>query len=124
MDPSAIFELRQDFHLESARRLPNLPESHPCSRIHGHSFKVSLRLHGTRDAKLGWLIDYNDIKLRAHPVLSVLDHHYLNDIPGLENPTTENLTEWLYLRLKPTLPSLVQVIICETHETECRYPVL
>jgi 6-pyruvoyltetrahydropterin/6-carboxytetrahydropterin synthase len=118
------FELRQQFQIESARFLPNLPPSHPCSRMHGHSFKIHLRLMGQQDSRLGWVRDYHEIEQKVKPLLSELDHRLLNDVSGLENPTSENLAAWLFERLKSHLPELVQVIVKETDSTECRYPVL
>lgn len=117
-------EIKKTFEIESARFLPKLPASHPCSKTHGHSFKITLRLQGPVDLKLGWLIDYNDITKVAGPTLKKIDHTLLNKVPGLKNPTTENITIWLYEKLKTDLPELVQVITKETSDTECAYPVL
>lgn len=117
-------EIKKSFSIESARFLPNLPPSHPCSRTHGHSFKITLRLHGAINDKIGWLVDYNDIAKSAAPILKQIDHTLLNDVPGLKNPTTENITVWFYEKLKKSLPELVQVTIQETSDTECSYPVL
>lgn len=122
MNPTPLFELRQHFHLESARQLPHLPKTHPCARIHGHSFKVTLVLEGPLDEQLGWVMDYNEIKAKTLPVFSKVDHAFLNEVPGLENPTTEILTAWIYENIKKTIPLLVQVIVSETTDTECRYP--
>ena len=69
--------------------LPRLPKSHKCRRLHGHSFKVEIVVAGECDAKLGWLMDYADITAAFKPIWEKLDHHYLNEIPGLENPTSE-----------------------------------
>jgi 6-pyruvoyltetrahydropterin/6-carboxytetrahydropterin synthase len=121
---SPIIEIKKSFEIESARFLPNLPASHPCSQIHGHSFKITLRLQGPVNSKLGWLVDYNDISKAAAPLLKKIDHKLLNDVAGLKNPTTENITMWLYEKLKRLLPELVQVIIKETSDTECSFPVL
>lgn len=118
-----MIELKKSFEIESARFLPNLPKSHPCSKTHGHSFKITLRLQGEINPKLGWLIDYNDITVAATATLKKIDHRLLNDVRGLHNPTTENITIWLYKKLKKQLPQLVQVIIKETSDTECSYPV-
>ncbi|MBL7557594.1 MAG: 6-carboxytetrahydropterin synthase QueD [Bdellovibrionaceae bacterium] len=117
-----MIEIKKSFEIESARFLPNLPKSHPCSQTHGHSFKITLKLQGKMDEKLGWLIDYNDIAKAAGPTLKKIDHKLLNKVEGLNNPTTENITIWLYKKLKKQLPNLVQVIIKETSDTECSYP--
>lgn len=121
---SPTIEIKKSFQIESARFLPQLPKSHPCSHTHGHSFKITLRLQGAVNSKLGWLIDYNDIASTAGPVLKTIDHTLLNEVPGLRNPTTENITIWLFEKLKPMLPELVQVVIQETSDTECSFPVL
>ena len=116
------FELKQHFQIESARSLPNLPKTHPCSRVHGHSFKIILTLKGPLDPVLGWVQDYHEIDEKIKPLLKRLDHHYLNEIEGLENPTSENLALWIFNRLKPVLPLLTRITICETPTTECSYP--
>ncbi len=117
-------EIKKTFEIESARFLPFLPKSHPCSQTHGHSFKVTLTLRGLVDAKLGWLLDYNDIDKLVAPVLKRIDHKLLNKVPGLSNPTTENLSVWLYNTIKPKCDELVQVTLKETSDTECSFPVL
>jgi 6-pyruvoyltetrahydropterin/6-carboxytetrahydropterin synthase len=116
------FELKQQFQVESARFLPNLPKDHPCSRLHGHSFKIILTMVGEQDPHLGWVRDYHEIEKLMKPILTLLDHHNLNEIPGLENPTSESLSYWIYEKLKATLPELKKVSIQETSTTECSYP--
>ena len=117
-------ELKQHFRIESARFLPALPEAHPCRRMHGHGFRLTLRLIGTVNPKIGWVRDYHEISQTVQPILATLDHHVLNEIPGLENPTSEKIAIYLYEKLGPLLPELVQVIISETPDTECSYPCL
>lgn len=114
--------LKQHFQIESARFLPFLPSTHPCARMHGHSFKIILSIKGDIDPQLGWVMDYNEIQSRVNPVLQLIDHQELNKVPGLENPTTEILTRWIYERLLGVLPGLVCVSVCETASTECHYP--
>ncbi|RYZ81679.1 MAG: 6-carboxytetrahydropterin synthase [Proteobacteria bacterium] len=116
------FELKQHFQIESARFLPNLPETHPCSRMHGHSFKIILTLVGEADPRLGWVIDYNDIAKRVRPLLDMLDHRVLSEVGGLENPTSELLSKWLYDRILAVLPEITRVTVAETPSTECSYP--
>ncbi|MFS4459798.1 6-carboxytetrahydropterin synthase QueD [Bdellovibrio sp. HCB2-146] len=117
------FELKQHFQIESARFLPHLPASHPCSRMHGHSFKIVLTLVGELDPKIGWVIDYNDIQDKMKPLLEKIDHRVLNEVEGLENPTSELLAKWVYDHSRKSLPQLVRVSIAETPLTECSYPV-
>jgi 6-pyruvoyltetrahydropterin/6-carboxytetrahydropterin synthase len=109
------------FHLQCARRLPALPESHPCSRLHGHSFRVELTVSGAVDPKLGWVLDFADIEAAWQPIHAALDHRNLNDIAGLDNPTSENLALWLWQQLKPILPGLSQIKVMETHDSGCVY---
>ena len=116
------FELKQHFQIESARFLPNLSPDHPCSRMHGHSFKIILTLVGPIDPKLGWVQDYNDITRAMRPIMTQLDHHILNEVPGLENPTSELLAAWIYNHAIKPIPMLKHVTILETSLTECRYP--
>ena len=118
------FELKQHFQIESARFLPFLPEGHPCSRMHGHSFKIIIQLHGEIDSKIGWVMDYHEISKHMTPLLNQLDHKVLNEVPGLENPTSELLAKWIYDRGLKLIPGLKSVTIMETPTTECRYPVI
>ncbi|WP_250626520.1 6-carboxytetrahydropterin synthase QueD [Pinirhizobacter soli] len=109
------------FTLEAAHRLPNVPEGHKCSRLHGHSFRVELHVEGPVDAHTGWVMDFADIKSAFAPLYDQLDHHYLNDIEGLENPTSENLARWIFQRLRPSLPGLDQVVVHETCTSGASY---
>jgi 6-pyruvoyltetrahydropterin/6-carboxytetrahydropterin synthase len=109
------------FTLEAAHRLPNVPEGHKCARLHGHSFRVEVRVRGEVDAHTGWVMDFADIKAAFQPVFDQLDHHYLNDVPGLENPTSENLARWIYRALKPSLPGLAAITVHETCTAGSQY---
>jgi len=114
-------ELRKTFQFEAAHLLPHLSESHKCRRLHGHSFRVEVVVSGECDPKLGWLMDYADISDAFKPLLERLDHYYLNEIAGLENPTSENLAVWIWQRLKPTLPLLTEIVVAETCMSRCVY---
>lgn len=107
-------EIWKDFCFEAAHLLPNVPEGHKCRRLHGHSFRVRLWLAGELDPELGWVEDFGDVKAAFEPVLDRLDHRYLNDIEGLENPTSEVLARWIWDQAKPLLPRLVRVEVKET----------
>lgn len=109
------------FHLQCARRLPGLPESHPCSRLHGHSFRVELTVTGERDPELGWVMDFAELDKAWRAIHARLDHRYLNDIAGLENPTSENLACWLWSALKAPLPQLTKISVMESHDSGCIY---
>lgn len=113
--------LVRGFSFEAAHRLPNAPPDHKCTRLHGHSFRVDLLCEGKVDPDAGWLIDFADIKRAFAPTLEQLDHRYLNEIEGLENPTAENLARWIWVRVKPVLPSLAQVTVAETCTARCEY---
>jgi 6-pyruvoyltetrahydropterin/6-carboxytetrahydropterin synthase len=102
------------FHIEAAHRLPNVPPGHKCARLHGHSFRVEIHVAGEPEAVTGWVMDYADIKAAFQPLFEQLDHHYLNEIEGLENPTSELLARWIWQRLKSALPGLDRVVVHET----------
>ena len=114
-------ELRKSFQFEAAHLLPLLPADHKCRRLHGHSFKVEIAVAGDCDEKLGWLMDYADLSAAFKPLWKQLDHYYLNEIPGLENPTSEILAVWIWERLKPKLPLLSEVVVAETCQSCCVY---
>ena len=116
-----MIELRKTFQFEAAHLLPQLPKSHKCRRLHGHSFKVEIVVAGECDPSLGWLMDYADISSAFKPIWQRLDHYYLNDVPGLENPTSENIAAWIWKRLKPKLPLLTEVVVAETCTAKCVY---
>ncbi|GAA4089264.1 6-carboxytetrahydropterin synthase QueD [Zhongshania borealis] len=114
-------EIYKDFTFEAAHFLPNVPAGHKCGRLHGHSFLVRLYIAGDIDAHTGWLMDFSEIKQIFKPIYERLDHYYLNEIPGLENPTSENLAIWIWQQLKPSLAALSQVEIRETCTSGCIY---
>ncbi len=116
-----MMELRKTFQFEAAHLLPRLPKSHKCRRLHGHSFQVEVVVAGECDPRLGWVMDYADITRAFKPVWERLDHYYLNEVPGLENPTSENIAIWIWKRLKPKLPRLTEVIVAETCTAKCVY---
>lgn len=107
-------EIFKEFIFEAAHRLPNVPPGHKCARLHGHSFRGIIYVRGDIDPRTGWIMDFADIKARFEPLYRQLDHNYLNDIEGLENPTSEVLARWIWTRLKPSLPQLARVIVHET----------
>jgi len=109
------------FSIESAHRLPNLPAGHKCLRLHGHSFRIEIHVSGEIVQPQGWVMDFADVKSAFAPIYDQLDHHYLNDIEGLENPTSERLAEWIWERLKPALPALSEVVVHETCTAGARY---
>jgi 6-pyruvoyltetrahydropterin/6-carboxytetrahydropterin synthase len=107
-------EIYKAFTIEAAHRLPNLPDDHKCSRLHGHSFTIEIHVAGDVDQTTGWVIDFADISKAFKPLFERLDHHYLNEIDGLENPTSENLAKWVWRELEEELPLLSSVVVKET----------
>ncbi len=114
-------EIWKEFGFEAAHRLPNVPEGHQCARLHGHSFRVAVHVRGPLDPTLGWVMDFAELKAAWRPLDAALDHRYLNDVPGLENPTSEVLARWIWGRLAPALPGLSQVVVRETCTSGCVY---
>src|SRR4051794_7567734 len=112
-------EIFKEFTFEAAHRLPYVPEGHKCSRLHGHSFRTEIHVSGEVDSATGWIMDFGDIKAAFKPLLDQLDHHYLNEIAGLENPTSENVARWIWDRLQPILPGLCRVVVRETCTSGC-----
>lgn len=113
--------LSKSFSFEAAHFLPTFPQGHKCRRLHGHSFHFDVIVEGEVDESKGFLVDYGDLKAAAEPVVKELDHYLLNEIPGLENPTAEVISRYLYRRLKPALPLLFAIVVHETCTTSCEY---
>lgn len=111
----------KDFQFEAAHRLPHVPTGHKCGRLHGHSFMVRLELTGEIDQQTGWIVDFSDISKAFKPLWQQLDHHYLNDIEGLENPTSEIIACWIWHKMKHILPQLSSIMIKETCNAGCIY---
>ena len=114
-------EIWKDCTFEAAHRLPNVPEGHRCARLHGHSFKARIYVDGPLDPELAWVVDFADIKASFKALEKQLDHHYLNDVEGLENPTSENIAIWIWDRLQARLPQLSKIVVSETCTTGCIY---
>ncbi|MEY2501863.1 MAG: 6-pyruvoyltetrahydropterin/6-carboxytetrahydropterin synthase [Verrucomicrobiota bacterium] len=113
--------LTKDFQFEAAQTLPKAPEGHKCRRMHGHSFKVQISVEGEVDPAVGWLYDHAQISAAMKPILQQLDHSYLNEIDGLENPTIENMAAWFWQKLEPLCPGLCEIVVHETPTARCVY---
>ncbi|HUC17840.1 MAG TPA: 6-carboxytetrahydropterin synthase QueD [Acetobacteraceae bacterium] len=113
--------LFQSFTFEAAHRLPKVPPSHRCYAMHGHSYRVVLGLEGPVDPESGFVVDFFEIEQAFSPLLARLDHHCLNEIEGLENPTAENIAVWIWQRMKPALPHLAAVTVYETPNCWAEY---
>lgn len=114
-------EIFKEFTVEAAHRLPNVPPGHKCGRLHGHSFRIAIHVTGPIGGDSGWVLDFADIKAAFKPLEERLDHHYLNEVEGLENPTSEVLATWMWERLLPALPQLSAVVVRETCTSGCIY---
>ena len=114
-------EIFKEFRIEAAHRLPRVPAEHKCARLHGHSFRIGVHVEGPLDPVQGWVLDFADLKRAFAPLHEALDHRYLNEVPGLENPTSEQLAMWIWQRLKPALPGLSRITVRETCTSGCEY---
>lgn len=122
MKPANEIELIKKFRFDAAHFLPNVPDGHKCKRMHGHTFYFKVHLKGYIDTEQGWLMDFGDVKKIVKPIIeNYLDHYCLNDIIGLENPTSEVLAIWLWQKLKPKLPLLDAITVYETCTSSCIY---
>ncbi len=106
-------EVFRHFTFEAAHLLPNVSEGHKCRRLHGHSFHVEVHVRGEVDPTTGMVMDFADLGAAWRPLHDRLDHRYLNEVPGLDNPTSENLARWIWSELATTLP-LARVVVRET----------
>lgn len=119
---SRMVEIIKEYRFEAAHFLPNVPDGHKCKRMHGHSFLFEIKLAGNVDEHSGWLMDFGAISLVVKPLLDgFLDHNLLNEVPGLENPTSEHIAFWLWSHLKKEIPPLVEITVHETCNSRCVY---
>ena len=114
-------EISKTFRFEAAHRLPNVPADHKCSKLHGHSYRVIVTVTGQVEQETGWVMDFAEIKRVVEPIIEKLDHSCLNDIEGLENPTSEMLARWLWQRIKPRLSRLTSITVSESENSSCTY---
>ncbi|MFH1144271.1 MAG: 6-carboxytetrahydropterin synthase QueD [Candidatus Eisenbacteria bacterium] len=115
------YELTRTFEFSAAHFLPEAGRGHKCRAAHGHNFVVEVTVRGTPDPRTGWVIDFGEIKGIVGPLIDELDHRTLNEIPGLENATSEVLARWIWDRLKPGLPGLSRITVSETPAARCTY---
>jgi 6-pyruvoyltetrahydropterin/6-carboxytetrahydropterin synthase len=114
-------EIFKEFTFEAAHRLPYVPPGHKCGRLHGHSYRVAVHAEGDVVAERGWVRDFAELSCAMEPLLACLDHYYLNEVDGLDNPTSEVLAKWIWDRLQPVVPDLSQVVVRETCTSGCVY---
>ena len=111
-------DLDVDFEFAAAHRLPR--HDGPCARTHGHNYALRVGLRGAPDPRSGMLLDFEEIRrIVSENVLSVLDHHPLNDL--LENPTAENIAKWCWEKLDGKLPGLREIRLWETPACSVTY---
>ena len=116
-----MLEVFKEVTFEAAHRLPCVPEGHKCGRLHGHSYRLIIYVRDRLEPATGWVEDFAELKRAFAPIHEQLDHRYLNEIPGLENPTAEVLLAWIWERLSPRLPSLSRLVLHETCTAGCEY---
>lgn len=121
MSKLPIISIVKRFQFDSAHRLTGVPEDHPCSKLHGHTYNLEVEVKGVINPDLGWLIDYGDIKNIVKPLVDILDHSYLNEIEDLKYTTAEEIAVWLWIRIKPSIPDLYRVSVSETPSSGCNY---
>jgi len=121
MEDASLVEIFREFTFEAAHRLPHVAPGHKCGRLHGHSYRFAVHLEAPVTEETGWVRDFADISCAVEPLLARLDHHYLNEVEGLENPTSEVLARWIWDRLGPALPEMSQVVVRETCTSGCVY---
>ncbi|KKM16024.1 hypothetical protein LCGC14_1690000 [marine sediment metagenome] len=114
-------ELSKTFRFEAAHHLPKVSSRHKCSGPHGHSYRVTVTVAGEVDTELGWVMDFGDIKKVVEPLIEQLDHHNLNEVEGLANPTSEQIAKWLWDRIAPAMGQLAAVAVAESDTAVCTY---
>jgi 6-pyruvoyltetrahydropterin/6-carboxytetrahydropterin synthase len=112
--------LERIYRFEGAHFLPKVPTGHKCARMHGHSYSIEVVIEGDVDPERGWVMDFAEIDDHAAPLVKQLDHHVLNEIDGLSNPTSEHLAIWWWKQLV-NLPGLVEIVVSETPTSRCVY---
>ncbi len=114
-------EIYKEFAFDAAHFLPNVPEGHKCKQIHGHTYHIRVYIKGTPEVNLGWIMDFKELKDIISPIIEKVDHQLINNVPGLENPTAENITIWFWDQLKPQLSNLSKLELKETPSTGVIY---
>ena len=116
-----MMEIYKEFSFDSAHYLTQVPDGHKCKNMHGHTYRLRVFLKGKPDPRLGWIMDFKELKDIVNKVIDQLDHKLINDIEGLENPTAENITIWIWKQIKPMLPLLSRIELYETPTTGVIY---
>ncbi|HSC39496.1 MAG TPA: 6-carboxytetrahydropterin synthase QueD [Chitinophagaceae bacterium] len=111
----------KQFSFDAAHFLPQVPLGHKCRQLHGHTYHVTIFVSGPVSADIGWVLDFGDLKAVCKPVIDRLDHALLNEIAGLENPTAENVAQWLWRQIAVNLPGLQKIELKETPTSGVTY---
>jgi 6-pyruvoyltetrahydropterin/6-carboxytetrahydropterin synthase len=117
---SLVHEISKTFTFEAAHYLPRVPPGHKCARPHGHSYSVEVHLRGDLDEH-GWVRDFGEVKEHTAPIIATMDHRCLNEIDGLDNPTSEVIAQWIWHQLVDALPELSAVVVHETATTSSTF---
>jgi 6-pyruvoyltetrahydropterin/6-carboxytetrahydropterin synthase len=120
-NPRVNVELTKEYRFEAAHFLPRVPAEHKCARIHGHSYKVDIAIEGPVNPETGWLIDFGVIDDAWAVLFARFDHHKLNEVPGLENSTCENIAIYVWRELRAQIKELSAVTVWETYDSKCTY---
>jgi 6-pyruvoyltetrahydropterin/6-carboxytetrahydropterin synthase len=113
------YRIWKEFTFDSAVRLGRAPESSPRRRLHGYTYVLRLHLRAPLDRVMGWTVDFGDVKEIFNPIFKLVDHHAVNDLPGIVDGDTASIAQWLLDQAKPQLPSLYRVDLHETPGTGC-----
>jgi 6-pyruvoyltetrahydropterin/6-carboxytetrahydropterin synthase len=100
----------KEFTFEAAHQIP------PFSTVHGHSFKVEVSCVGEPDPKYGWSVSLDDLQKEIDSLRAEVDHKYLNDLPGLQVPSLENVARWIWNRLSASQPALMRVVVSRGYD--------
>jgi len=114
-------EITREFTFEAAHHLPPVGPDHKCFRLHGHLFKVEVSVAGEIDPEMGWVMDFGQLAHIGGKVMSELDHRVLNDIDGLDVPTSENIARYLFEKIGTQVDGLVAVTVHESPYSRCEY---
>ncbi|MCA9273808.1 MAG: 6-carboxytetrahydropterin synthase QueD [Phycisphaerales bacterium] len=115
-------EIFRDFTFDAAHAISGLPDGHKCKNLHGHTYRLTVYLTGGLDPKIGWILDFAELKqIVWSNALDHLDHKNINEIAAIGSPTCERITVWIWNRLKPHLPGMTRITLREGENSGCTY---
>ncbi|MDR0427593.1 MAG: 6-carboxytetrahydropterin synthase [Dysgonamonadaceae bacterium] len=115
-----MYKISKQFSFSASHVLSLLGAGHPCARMHGHNYVITIHLKSETLDEYGFVKDYNDLKIVKHFIDEHLDHRHLNDVIPY-HPTSENIAKFLFDQFKSEIPELVAVEVSETPKTSCIY---